>query len=309
MIVSSALKRVYTFEDGSFIENIAVRSNGHLVLTSLSHPRVYTIDPTSANPTPRIIAEFNSTVANGVTGVTEYAPDRFAFIAGQFSTANFSAEATALWSIDLRGYSSSQQPQKIADLNNIFGNGLTTLPKTPGTVLFSDSILGALWSVNTQTGALRKVAQNEAFAPSNPTGPFPLGINGIRTHGSDLYFVNSNQQRFAKVRIHADGTLAGNVTDLAAPRLDQGEVAFDDFTVDRAGRSWVAALFDTLDVILPDGELVVAASGLNPNPLPHTAGPTSAAFGRGSKKQEQTLYITSAFGIVFALDTTKVVLK
>ncbi|KAH7099187.1 hypothetical protein BKA62DRAFT_673741 [Auriculariales sp. MPI-PUGE-AT-0066] len=276
--VSSALKRVYTFEDGSFIENIAVRSNGHLVLTSLSHPRVYTIDPTSANPTPRIIAEFNSTVANGVTGVTEYAPDRFAFIAGQFSTANFSAEATALWSIDLRGYSSSQQPQKIADLNNIFGNGLTTLPKTPGTVLFSDSILGALWSVNTHTGALRKVAQNDAFAPSNPTGPFPLGINGIRTHGSDLYFVNSNQQRFAKVRIHADGTLAGNVTDLAAPRLDQGQ-------------------------------LVVAASGLNPNPLPHTAGPTSAAFGRGSKKQEQTLYITSAFGIVFALDTTKVVLK
>ncbi|KAH7102083.1 hypothetical protein BKA62DRAFT_701407 [Auriculariales sp. MPI-PUGE-AT-0066] len=305
---SNALHRVYTFADGSFLENIAVRANGHLIFTSITQPRVYTIDPTLSVPTPRVLVEFNASVATIVSGITEYEPDRFAFIAARFDPQTYTTEGAALWSIDLH-HSTTQPltPRKITDLPDVkFGNGLIALPKFPGTVLISDSILGALWTVNVHSGAKHIVAQIDAFAASNPAIPVPLGINGIRTHGSDLYFVNTNLQRISRVPIHADGRLAGNVTVLASPLTSAGQVTFDDFAVDRAGRAWVATDFDALDVVLPSGKVVVAASGLNPNPPPQTAGPTSAAFGRGSKRQEHTLYVTTAFGILYALDTSKV---
>ncbi|KAH7102060.1 hypothetical protein BKA62DRAFT_770017 [Auriculariales sp. MPI-PUGE-AT-0066] len=273
--VSTAVKLLYTFEDSSFLENIAVRANGHLLLTTVAGPRVYTIDPASTKPTPSVLVELNATIATGVLGITEYAPDRFAFVAGRYDRRHGQLKA--------RHY-----------LPHVgFANGLITLPKLPGTVMLSDSTRGALWTVNVHTGAVRRVAQVDEFLPSNPSGPAPLGINGIRTYGSDLYFVNMNLQRFCRVPIHADGRLAGNVTILATPLTELGQVSFDDFAVDYKGTAWVATPFDSLDAVLPSGKVMVAASGLNPIPQPQTAGPTSAAFGRGSKKQEPALAITS----------------
>ncbi|KAH7102077.1 hypothetical protein BKA62DRAFT_701367 [Auriculariales sp. MPI-PUGE-AT-0066] len=304
---SDVAQPIYSFGDDLFLENIAVCANGHLLFTSITEPRLYTLNPTSPHPTPHLLTEFNKTVATGFSGITEYMPDQFVFIAAQFDAAHFTARNTSLWSIDMRSHGIKPvKAVKIVDLPGVgFGNGLVTLPDVPDTVLISDSVLGALWSVNVHSGVVSMVVQNDAFSITSSSSPVALGINGIRIHDHDLFFVNTNTAIVAKVPIHVDGSLAGNITVLASPLA--GQITFDDLAIDKEGRPWIATIFDAVDMVLPNGTVVAAVAGLNPNPQP-SSGPSSAAFGRGSRKQERTLYVTTGFGILYAVDTSKLVL-
>ncbi|KAH7102064.1 hypothetical protein BKA62DRAFT_656627 [Auriculariales sp. MPI-PUGE-AT-0066] len=294
----SAVRELFTFSNGTLLENIAVRSNGALLLTGLNRNKLVTLDPRARKPAARVLVEFDAKTANGISGITEYAPDKFAFIAGQFNLTDFTTTGLALWTVDL-GRRGDVRPRRVAALPKVgFGNGVAVAPGSRGLVVLADSKNSAIWSVDVTSGAVREIA-NSAFTVASAQG-FPLGINGIRTRGSDLFFVNTNARTVSKVAIRPDGTLGGKVTIVATTPADQ--TTFDDFALDKQGRAWMATVPNGIDVVLGNGK-TVPILGFNSG---NTTGPTSAAFGRGSKSEENTLYVTTSFAKLFAIDTTKV---
>lgn len=62
---SSAVQLVYEFQNLTRLENLAARSNGHLVLTAVNEPFLYDIDPTAHHPSPNLLHIFS-----GVTSLT-----------------------------------------------------------------------------------------------------------------------------------------------------------------------------------------------------------------------------------------------
>jgi len=305
-----AVSILYTFTDGAYLENIAVRANGDLIINSLGNGRVYSIDPTASNPTPSTLVQFDPQVASGVFGIAEHAPDKFAVIAAHVNFTTITAENVTVWSIDLNGCAkgtrSAVAPRKIADLPEAgLANGLTKFHGDG--LLASDARLGVIWSVNTRTGAVRKTADDDALKAPNLDG-FPLGVNGVHVSrdGSRLYFSNTNTRVVSQVHLSRDGGFVGNVTTIF--ELPGEQALPDDFIFGNDGSLWVTALPNFVYRLLPNGTVVELDQFINTiGPGPTGGGnPTAVAFGRGSKAQEKILYVSASWGVVYAIDTTRV---
>lgn len=137
----SAVHQVYDFPNkGSWLENLAVRSNGYVLASRLDVPQLYQFSPLSPISEPTLIHTFPST---GLTGVTELAghPEVFAVITGNFTTMPSNC---TVWRVDMC------QPApivtKIAESPQASTpNGMVSLDADEHAVLISDSSLGNVW--------------------------------------------------------------------------------------------------------------------------------------------------------------------
>jgi hypothetical protein len=73
---------IYQFPNGTWIENIAVRYNNALLLTLLTMPDLYNLDPTSSKPSLTLLYTFPN--ATALFGIAEYAPDVLGIAAGTY---------------------------------------------------------------------------------------------------------------------------------------------------------------------------------------------------------------------------------
>ncbi|KAH8831004.1 hypothetical protein DL96DRAFT_1460644 [Flagelloscypha sp. PMI_526] len=279
---------IYQFEDGTFIENIAARSGGGLLLTSITKPLVYHLDPKAKNPIPTILFEFPN--ATGMTGIAEVYPDVFAVVAGIWNLTESAAQkgSLCLWTLDVR----KEKPvsKKIVCVPDVTAfNGATTLTSAPGAVFVSESRLGAVYRIDVDTGAFSAAIQDPLFE-SPSSSAIPLGINGIRTKGNTLYFANSAIGIFGKVPLTPTGESAGPATTIAHIPSGGNFTAYDDFALDAEGNAWIALQADALVVVTPSGMQQVVLGGDGSMTL---ATPTSATFGRG-KEDSKSLYVTTA---------------
>jgi sugar lactone lactonase YvrE len=133
-----------------------------------------------------------------------------------------------------------------------------------------------------------------------PVFPMPLGINGIRVQNQMVYFSNSAKQTFGRVSIDIHGSVKGRVEILA--KVISPDRAYDDFALDQKGSAWIATHSNSINRVVTDGNQTVVAGGGASTELVE---PTSAVFGRGSKKEEGMLYVTTAGGQVAAIDTSQ----
>ncbi|KAJ7203833.1 hypothetical protein GGX14DRAFT_343328, partial [Mycena pura] len=271
-------KLVFQTPDGQSLENLAVRPSSKLLITSTMSSTLYTLDPTAANATLDEVVTFPD--ANCLTGIAEYRPDVYAVVASVLNTTSVTAVpgSVVIWSLDLTsgGPPTTRRAARIPQ--SVLANGLSVVPGDPDLVLAADSVLGLAFEVNVRTGAVRVLIQDAAMTPIGPSGPPPaLGINGLHVRAGVLYFTNSQRGTFSRV------PLGGG----AVQELGTGE--FDDFTLDDAGRAWVATNPGALTRFtrLKNGtwdEEIVVNTVLN--------GPSSAAFGRDGARETKILYMT-----------------
>ncbi|KAK5713394.1 hypothetical protein LTR17_017575 [Elasticomyces elasticus] len=201
-----AIRTVYEFPNTTWVENLAVRPNGHILTTIIGLPEVWNVDPISQ--TAELVYTFPSP-ANSVLGITETEPDVFAVVVGFFNPATISGlkGSYSIWSIDLREehrdgsgpHHHHQSPpngtqahvNKVTDIPSaVFLNGLTTIPSSRGElILVGDSFLGVIYSVNLRTAAVAIVLDEPEFKPLQ-TALFLLGVNGIHVSAKSdyLYF-------------------------------------------------------------------------------------------------------------------------
>lgn len=281
---------LYQSSTSQNFENLAVRPNGHLVLTVANEPSIYALDPNARIPSPTLLHRFPNAV--GTIGIVETtAPDVFAVVAGNYSNVTLEAVqgSFAVWEVDFNG----QEPKvrlvaKIPEAGGL--NGMARLDDdddTAGVVLVADSVLGAVWRVDVATGEYRIAVQSPFF--TNGGSEVPLGINGVRTFEGMLYFTNSALGIYGRVDFTNDGGTAGEVQILG--RVEVPAAIYDDFDIDREGNAWIATHPDLLLEVTSEGE---QRNITGDNYITDLVQPTSVRFGRGFHQEENTLYVVTA---------------
>jgi hypothetical protein len=297
---------IFEFPLGTWIENMAVRANGQLLVTLLNIPDLYLIDPFNANHSV-LVHSFPDVL--GLSAITEVTPDIFTVSSSNFTLSGEVDPSSAIaWSVDLRGVSiSASNPtvlspapvvSKIASLPAIeFPNGQCLLSSSDSTVLIGDIKGGAVYRLNSLTGAYSAVIANNYTAAIAQATFGSAGVNGIHVRDGTLYFTNTGEEIFAKVPIHEDGTPAGNTTVIA--QALQGDY-YDDFTLRGDFAYLVTGSGNSVEKVRLDGSSrqTVFAGSLNSTSL---AGPTALAFGR-TEKDSDVLYVVTSGGLAVPVD-------
>lgn len=303
---------VYEAPDGTWLENLAVRSNGQVLFTRLDQPELYLIDPSLPDSKPALVHRFNDYLS--AVNLVETTPDHFAFIAGNYSFTTGNVPGSyALWKIDMTNVSVSCDGKlegapllhKVTDVPEAsMINGMSRL--TNDLVLVGDLFVGNVRRVNVQTGAYSIISQDALMAPAYNPLFGRIGIDGLHVSpsGKELFFANVGQNLFAKLPIDpTTGEQLGNATIVA--RTLNSSMYFDDFTLDEDGRAFLVTgsgnSIEELQIATGKGRIV--AGNLNSTAL---AQPTAAQFGRG-KHEKDVLYVTTGGGLIAPVDGTIVI--
>ncbi|KAH7024153.1 hypothetical protein EDB80DRAFT_808431 [Ilyonectria destructans] len=278
---------VYQFPDSpSWIENIAVRQNGDLLLTMLSTPELFLLrNPRTKSPELKLVHSFDT--LTGLLGIAETTPDVFITAGGNFSNIAVPTPGTSsVWEVDLRG--KKPKVYKVVDIPEaVFVNGMTTLPWDKNSVLVADSTLGKIFKVNIRAKTY-EVAIDVPEMHMGPDAVVPIGINGITIYKGYLYWTNSYYRKVYKLKINKTGGIAAGATVQTVGSPDVGFL--DDFALDNKGDVWATTnAANELLVVSPKGKVVVA---LGSSTELTVAGDTAAAFGR-TKGDEKTLYVVT----------------
>ncbi|KAF2174067.1 hypothetical protein M409DRAFT_48951 [Zasmidium cellare ATCC 36951] len=275
-------KIIQEFPPDTWIENIAVRQNGQILVTETTQPRIYQIDPFGIQQLV-VVHEFNETAS--VTGIVEAEPDLF-----YVSTANLSSNFDVsygqayIYRIDMRTFTyedpASTEVTRIASIVEAGAlNGLAYLGNGTDTLVSADTLKGVIWSVDTSTGQA-SVAINNTY-----TQPQGQAVNGLKVRGKDLYFTNLVQKLLAKVPVDSKGRATGPTAILANSTFQP-----DDFALDLNGDAYVASPLTHQNAVV-----FVPREGGAAVPIATTAGPTSCAFGR-TVQDCHILYVSTSRG-------------
>ena len=290
---------VYQFPKGTWIENLAVRPSGSLLLTLITTPDLYLLDPLAADPKPQLIHHFSSSL--WLTGITETDPNTYYLIGANatYKTLSPTPGSNRIYRVHFPQPPNPPEISVTAVVENaVFLNGLITL--NPTTLLASDSTLGAVWAIDTTSGASRIVIQDSLMTPAAYIPK--LGINGIRLFSNHtLYFANSAQGLLATIRIHADGTAASPARKIASTATG---TFYDDFAIDRYGDAFLTTgSGDSIEEVRRNTSSMIIAGAVNTTEI---AQPTSAQFGR-TLEDSHVLYVTTAGGLAVPIDGDVVV--
>ncbi|KAI1108755.1 hypothetical protein F5Y14DRAFT_62588 [Nemania sp. NC0429] len=279
--------RVFQFDQtGTWIENIAVRPNGDL-LVSLLQPTasLYTLArPNSSSREFSLLHTFDN--ASSLLGITETHPDTYAILSIQFSETLSPVPGSAtIWDVSF----DDDKPltRKITNVPDVLvPNGIASVPGSP-VVFVADSTSGTITRCDTRAAACTLFLNTPQTAPA-PGSSRPTGVNGIHYRRGYLYWSNSNLVSIFRVRLGDDGYLASDASVETVGTVDATFI--DDFAIDDDGRFWIAAASNNAIVALRgNGSSEVVAGALTELTV---AGPTSAAFGRTARDRE-TLYVVT----------------
>jgi sugar lactone lactonase YvrE len=295
----------------AWLENIAVRANGDLLVNQLAPaPVLYTVkNPFSTNATLDPIYQWKETNVSILTGITETYPDTFFIGAGNATAGADGYPGTfSVWEAKFSSSESSQPTvRKIANVPAAkFVNGIVSLPDRPEILLIADSQYGLVFRLDTRTGKSEVIADRPEFKPyperQNKTVGF--GINGVKIRGGHLYFSNSNLVTIFRVSITQNGYISkkGNARVEKYADLSVATTFVDDFTFGDDGTLWAASNDgNTVVRVSPNGKKVEGVAGSRYELT--IAGGTAAAFGR-TKEDRDVLYVSTAGGLDLPINGT-----
>lgn len=299
-----AVHSVYLFPENRKAENLAVRSQGHVLVTSTKPaPNLYLFHPQSNhNHTPPLLVT-SFPEATSAIGITELAHDIFYVATGNITSNGGPAIAGtpgsfALYEVDMNPFRPTANRtailhdahiRKVASLPKAsLLNGVTSIysahepPKD--FVLIADTLAGIVWNVDVRTGAV-----SVAFTDKTHSG-----INGVKVHDGFLYWTGTVTNTLNRVPIN---TRTGLVDSAARMEIVATEVTCDDFVFDRRGRAFVAGSVDNVVWMVEPatGKKQVVAGTLNSTESALRT-PSAVEFGRG-KGEEDVLFVTTTGGM------------
>lgn len=294
---------VHEFAKPTWVENIAVRQSGELLVTLLSSADLYLIDPILAiadpktSKTPTLVHNFAP--FSSLLGITEMEPDHFYVVASNASSSpDFAPGSYTVVSVDLRSYDPRQNTPVVTKEVGKFPqagvlNGMATLDVSRGLVIIADSTEGAVYVLDVNTGRSRTLFQNAATAV--PAGG-ALGVNGLKVlpiEGTDIvyvYFDNTDASLLCRIPI----SLA-TLQKTGPVEILQSGYSADDFALDPfEGFVYMAdGRTNSINRIpIGGGRVTTVFGGINDTII---EGPTAIAVGRGITN-EFVKYITTDGG-------------
>ncbi len=294
----ATLTTVALFPVKSFLENLAVRSDNSVLVTSLNARALFYVPPFSggAPVQPVLLHRFDQLT----TGLVEIEPDLFLL-----STSNlYTTHESFLYRIDMRGYQpgSLVQPEMVfrfaAEARGLNGSCLLA----PGVVLVADCFAGLIWRVDVQPGGRDMHAR--VWLTHETMGYFPgklkpeqPGVNGVRyaarTH--HLYYTATAKKLLMRVPVDP-----ATLEPASPPELVVAGRMGDDFCIDEdAGVIYLAThRQNSIDRISMDpGDNSGFTQSIVGDPLTEAlVGPCSLVWGRAPGEYGKVAYVISDGG-------------
>lgn len=264
---TAASRIVTTWPLGTFVENLAILSDGGLAVSIHSTNSIERIDLTTGEHS--VLARLSSSPAGLVVlGGVLYAV-----------SGNIGQPPATLWKIV-----PGEEPAEVLQVSDaLFLNGLTCLTAT--SLLVADSLLGRLFKLDLETGRATVWFEHELLNKIT-SFPFTPGANGLKIHKNNVYVTNTDRALFLRIPILEDG-MAGDI------EIVSEHLRGDDFAFSEDGRAWICTHIENTLEILDEHGARRAVAG----PEEGMAGSTAIAFGR-SPADRTAAYVTTTGGIL-----------
>ncbi|KAJ5175044.1 uncharacterized protein N7482_000921 [Penicillium canariense] len=280
LCTSTTVSTIFQFPNiGSWIEGIAVRENGDILITRTDTPELWSINPLTKQAS--LLYTFPN--ATSTVGITELSPGIYAVGAGivDLATTVATAGSFVIWTVDLRFLTprasvlkAIPEGQSLSGMTLYEGGG-------PPLLLIADTKKGAVWRLDPRTGAYSVALSDSSMLPVE--GLPPIGINGIKVSGRTLYYTSSTKQVFCRVALNTDGSAAGPIEVVASGFFQDGLALKPD------GTAYITTHpRNTVLKVTPSGETSVFVGNLNSTAV---AGSTDAQF--GFYWGQEVLYVTT----------------
>lgn len=294
---------LHIFDQVSWLENLAIRSNGEILTSRLDTPAVYQVNHLTGDAVE--IATWNASDFKGALGISETTTDIFYVILSAFVDDDFvkTGGVNSIFKVDMTTFELSADGTSIEENATVsllteipeadFLNGMATLDDSH--IYVSDVYSGVVYLVDTATGDYQ-VGVNDTlmkFSIDGSTASTNLGSNGLKVHNSYLYWANTANGFVARIAIGSDGLPTGEASEIVATNVPKA----DDFQITSDGALFVAQnQQDTLSFAQAYGGSSIAAWPLAGSSTSTTlAGVTSPKFGRTAKDSNR-LYLSTSGG-------------
>lgn len=300
-------------EVGTFLENIAVRSNGDLLVTKLwPSAAIYTIRaPWERRNTLEQVISIPS--IQSIYGLAQVAPSRqgvesFIFVGGNSTSPGETVTGSfGAWAIDFESPGNEVKVRKISDMSpqSKFLNGVTAVPGISDVVLVADSANGFVGRLELTTGTFDTSTFRFPLEMDPAEGArLPIGVNGIQIRNGHLYWTNSFQACIYCIAITPTGFPARYSRPELIANLSKGVNFLDDFSFDVDGNIYASTNLDNSIVFIDtrSKEWKTVVGGIGEMTV---AGSTSVTFGRGSK-DKGVLYVSTSGAIATPVNGTEI---
>jgi hypothetical protein len=288
-----SVRTVYQFESNdTWLENIAIRSNGIILTTEIGPPAsLLAFDPREENPEKQILMTFDTVL--GLSGITEAAHDVFYITGANTTSANIGdppTNATHVWRVDFNTNSTQPAIKLIARPQAPTGfNGMAAF--NDSIILATASYQGSIFAIDVTTGETWEAIKNDLMPD----------INGIKVQDGYVYW--DSNSGFCRAKLYSNVTASAGEVIVAITPLDDFALAPDGFRLNttignNTKYAYVATAIDNTIVQISfnkaggNNRTVVIAGNLDSTEI---AEPTGAAFGRG-EGQMNKLYVTTGGG-------------
>ena len=292
------LTTIALFPVKSFLENLAVRSDNSVLVTSMNARELFYVQPASGDAPvePMLLHRFDQPT----TGLVEIEPDLFLV-----STSNlYATHESFLHLLDLRGYQpgSPVQPEMVfqfpAAARGLNGGCLLA----PRVVLIADCFAGLIWRLDVRPGG--RDIQARVWLVHDTMGYFPgklkpeqPGVNGVRYAARSHYLFYTATAKKLLMRVPVD---PATLDPAGPPELVVAGRMGDDFCIDEdAGVIYLAThRQNTIDRISMDpGDNSGFPQSVVGDPFTEALiGPCSAAWGRAPGEYGKVAYVISDGG-------------
>ncbi|KAF2129199.1 hypothetical protein P153DRAFT_366632 [Dothidotthia symphoricarpi CBS 119687] len=271
------------------LENLVVRRNGDMLVTSITSPSIFLISPDNTKA-PVAVADVPNTV--GLLGIVELEENVFYVVA---SNETSGPDSNEVWKLNMQQGCTAQNGSAAAsgDLSLTARiptakqlNGLIRLADNDTTnVLISDSSAGTITRLNVETGAYEVVIEDERFLPTS--SGIGVGLDGIRMFEDQLYFTSLDQGFFGSVPISlSTGTATGPIDIIVNGTL----LDADDFALSSDGsKAYIAEngqnVIVEVDISSKTNRVLVNNTLL---------GRTSSVYLGQTRSDSDSLYVTGA---------------
>jgi hypothetical protein len=299
------LTTIATLPEHYFLENIAIRGDGSMLVTALNRKELWYVPAPSG--TDKVGPILVASLDNHPMSIVETEPDLF-----YVSTLG----VATIERFDLRGWTPGTPAKRTLVLSfDDFNAGLNgSCLLAPNVILVADCAVGLIWRVDlTEDGLAAKASvwlRHESMAPGTDPSqavrltqtagiPYP-GVNGVHyaPQGNYVYYTGSWTQSLNRVAVDTVTLEPAGEPEVVA----DGIHAVDDFVLDEArGVAYITTHIDNTIHRVPlesgsatqDTEHVIVAG----DPLDERLlGPSSAAWGRGNADHGRVAYIATDGG-------------
>jgi hypothetical protein len=293
----ASLSIVARFPEGTFLENLAVRSDNSLLVSSLKAREVWYVPPaqTGAEVEPTLLCCFEHPPMSFV----EPEPDIFYLC----TSDGYATHASSLYRLDLQTWKPGDEvkpehvlefPSQVRALN---GSCLVG----PRTILIADCFASLIWRVDFSEDGRSASASvwlkhySMLYHPGE-LKPEQPGVNGLRFSNatSYLYYTSTVLKLFMRVRVDRQ-TLA----PLGVPEYLGGDKMMDDFCIDEdAGVAYVATHREnTIDRMSLEPDRNEEREIVAGDPFDEElVGPSSGAWGRAPGETGRIAFFTTDGG-------------